>query len=117
MKKSHHKKNHPLELAKVILKSSPYQKQAQTVGFFLRYNELFVKTVGNSQKELQRNRNEQWFRFSSFNINSFESRRQCGSVVRVGDLNVEDPGSNPRLGLLNVFVLGDPRGNFTMLCK
>ena len=26
------------------------------------------------------------------------------------------PGSNPRLGLLNEFVLGDPRGKFTTLC-
>ena len=34
-------------------------------------------------------------------------RRQRGSVVRAGDLNTEDPGSNPRLGLLNGFVLGD----------
>ena len=30
-------------------------------------------------------------------------------MVRVGDLNAEDPDSNPRLGLLNEFVLGDPR--------
>ena len=44
-------------------------------------------------------------------------RRQRGLVVRVGDLNTEDPGSNPRLGLLNGFVLGDPRGKFTTLCK
>ena len=29
-------------------------------------------------------------------------RRQRGSVVRVGDLNAEDPDSNPRLGLLNL---------------
>ena len=36
-------------------------------------------------------------------------RRQRGSVVRVGDLYAEDPGSNPLLGLLNEFVLGDPR--------
>ena len=42
--------------------------------------------------------------------------RQSGLVVRVGDLNVEDPGLNPRLGLLNEFVLGDPRGKFTTLC-
>ena len=32
------------------------------------------------------------------------------------DLNVEDPGSNPRLRLPNEFVLSDPRGKFTMLC-
>ena len=44
-------------------------------------------------------------------------RRQRVSVVRVQGLNAEDPGSNPRLGLLNEFVLGDPRGNFTTLCK
>ena len=44
-------------------------------------------------------------------------RRQCGSVVRVGALNAGDPHSNPRLGLLNEFVLGDPRGKFTTLCK
>ena len=43
--------------------------------------------------------------------------RQRGSVVRVGNLNAGDPGSNPRLGLLNEFVLGDPRGKFTTLCK
>ena len=36
-------------------------------------------------------------------------RRQRGSVVRVGDLYAEDAGSNPLLGLLNEFVLGDPR--------
>ena len=34
-------------------------------------------------------------------------------MVRVGDLNAGDPGSNPRLGLLNEFVLGDPRGFLT----
>ena len=53
-------------------------------------------------------------------INRFLSlslRRQRGSVIRVGDLNAEDSGSNPRLGLLNEFVLGDPRGNFTTLYK
>ena len=33
------------------------------------------------------------------------------------NLNAEDRGSNPRLGLLNEFVLDDPRGNFTTLCK
>ena len=38
-------------------------------------------------------------------------------MVRVGDLNAGDPGTNPRLGLLNGFVLGDPRGKFTMLRK
>ena len=42
---------------------------------------------------------------------------QRGSVVRAGDLNTEDSGSNPQLGLLNGFVLGDTRGKFTMLCK
>ena len=36
---------------------------------------------------------------------------QRGSVVRVGDLNAEDPASNPRLGLPNEFLLGDPRAN------
>ena len=45
------------------------------------------------------------------------AERQHGSVVRVGDLNAGDPGSNSRLGLLNEFVLGDPRGKFTMLYK
>ena len=34
-----------------------------------------------------------------------------------GDLNAGDPGSNLRLGLLNVFVLGDPRNKFSTLCK
>ena len=43
--------------------------------------------------------------------------RQRGSVVRVRDLNTEDPGSNPRLRLLNELVVGDPRGKFTTLCK
>ena len=43
--------------------------------------------------------------------------KQRGSVVRVGDLNAEDPGSNSRLGLLNEFVLGDPRDKLTTLCK
>ena len=38
-------------------------------------------------------------------------------MVRVEALNAEDLGSNPRLGLLNEFVLGDPRGKFTVLCK
>ena len=37
--------------------------------------------------------------------------RQRGSVVRAGDLNTKDPGSNPRLGLLNEFGPGDVRGN------
>ena len=46
-----------------------------------------------------------------------EEGRQCGSVVRAGDLNAGDPGPNPRLGLLNEFVLGDPMGKFTTLCK
>ena len=44
-------------------------------------------------------------------------RRRLGSVVRVGDLNAGDPGSNPQLRLLNEFFLGDPRGKFTTLCK
>ena len=43
--------------------------------------------------------------------------RQRGSVVSVGDLNAEDPGSNPRLKLLKEFGLGNPRGKFTTLCK
>ena len=42
---------------------------------------------------------------------------QSGSEVGAGDLNTEDPGSNPRLGLLNGFVLGDTRGKFITLCK
>ena len=42
--------------------------------------------------------------------------RQRGSMVRVGDLNTEDLGSNPRLGLPNGFVL-DTGGKFTTLCK
>ena len=46
-----------------------------------------------------------------------EGGRQRGSGVRVGDLNTEDLGSNPRLGLPNGFVLGDTRGKFTTLCK
>ena len=46
-----------------------------------------------------------------------EYNKQHGSVVRVGDLNVEHPGLNPQLGLLNEFVLGDPRNKFTTLCK
>ena len=29
----------------------------------------------------------------------------------LGNLMRKDPGTNPRLGLLNEFVLGDPRGN------
>ena len=37
--------------------------------------------------------------------------RQHGSVVRVGDLNVDD------LGTEYEFVLGDPRGKFITLCK
>ena len=44
-------------------------------------------------------------------------RRQRGSVVRAGDLSTEHPGSNPPLGLLNGFVLGDTRGKFATLCK
>ena len=56
------------------------------------------------------------FKIPETSINSVW-RRQRDSVVRAGDLNAGDPGSNPRLGLLNEFVLGDPRGKFTMLCK
>ena len=41
----------------------------------------------------------------------------AGSVVRAGDLYTEDSGSNPRLGLLNGYILGDTRGKFTTLCK
>ena len=41
----------------------------------------------------------------------FINRRQRGSVVRVGALNVEEPGSDPLLGLLNEFVLGVPGAN------
>ena len=37
--------------------------------------------------------------------------------ARVVDSNAEELGSNPRLGLLNEFVFGDPRGKFTTLCK
>ena len=36
--------------------------------------------------------------------------RQRGLVVRVGDLNVGDLGSNPLLGLLIEFVLGESQG-------
>ena len=38
-------------------------------------------------------------------------------MVRAGDLNSEDPGSNPQLVLLNGFVLGDFWCKFTTLCK
>ena len=38
-------------------------------------------------------------------------------MVRVEDLNAEDLGSNPQLGLMNGFVIGDPRDKFTTLCK
>ena len=38
-------------------------------------------------------------------------------VVRVGDFNVEVPGLNSRFGLVNEFLLGDPKGKFTTLCK
>ena len=48
-------------------------------------------------------------RFSGFSKPFSCSRRRRGSVGRVGDLNAEDPGSILRLGLLNEFVLGDPR--------
>ena len=37
--------------------------------------------------------------------------------LRVGALNAEDPGSNPRLGQLNEFVVGVHRGKVTTLCK
>ena len=57
------------------------------------------------------------FKKLCFNINADKLRRQRGSVVRVGDLNAEDMGSNSRLGLLNEFVLGDIRGKFTTLSK
>ena len=46
-----------------------------------------------------------------------ESRGSGAQLSEVRDLNAEDPGSNPLLGLLNEFVLGDPKGKFTMLCK
>ena len=68
----------------------------------------------------------QWFDASNYpkdhpictNVNKkVIGRRRRGSVVRVGDLNAEDLGSNPQLGLRNEFVLGDPRGKFTTLCK
>ena len=36
--------------------------------------------------------------------------------LKYSQLNAEDPGSNPRLELLNEFVLGDTRGKST-LCK
>ena len=42
---------------------------------------------------------------------------QHGIVVRFGGLNAVDPDSNPGLGLLNEFVLSDPRGKFTTLWK
>ena len=54
-----------------------------------------------------------WFKENHFGRAKAENDRtliktwQRGSVVRVGDLNAEDPGSNPRLGLLNEFVLGE----------
>ena len=35
-------------------------------------------------------------------------RRQRGSVFRIGDLNADDLGPNPQVGLLNGFALGDP---------
>ena len=38
-------------------------------------------------------------------------RMQRGSVVKVGDLNAEDPGSNLRLGLLNDFSSVIPGAN------
>ena len=42
---------------------------------------------------------------------------ECGSVFRAGDLNTEEQGSNPKLRVLNEFVLSDTRGKFTTLCK
>ena len=50
-------------------------------------------------------------------VQECSTRRQRDSVVRAGDLNREDPGSNPRLGLLNGIVLGNTRGKFTTICK
>ena len=42
---------------------------------------------------------------------------QCGAAVRVRNLNADDLGSNLQLRRLNRFVLCDPRGKFTTLCK
>ena len=42
-------------------------------------------------------------------------RRQRGSVVRVGNFNAEDLGTNPRLGLQHGFVVADPKSKFFML--
>ena len=36
---------------------------------------------------------------------------------RVEGFNKEDPGSNPQLGLMIEFVLGDPKGKLTTICK
>ena len=48
----------------------------------------------------------------------FVYRRQRGSVVSVGDLNVEDPSSNHQLRLLEwICPRWSPRGKFTTLCK
>ena len=44
-------------------------------------------------------------------IYSFCVWRQRSSVVRVGDLDAEDPGSNPRLGLLIKFSSVIPGAN------
>ena len=38
-------------------------------------------------------------------VSKLKTRRQRGSVVRAKSLSTEDPGSNPRLGQLNVFVV------------
>ena len=72
-------------------------------------------TVLKKKKLFSRSLSKFWIikQFSSFDCEqnfltvkckkfSLESkyRRQRGSVVRVGNLNAEDPGSNPRLGLL-----------------
>ena len=38
-------------------------------------------------------------------------------MVRVGDLNAGDPGSNPELRLPNGLVLVDPLVKFATLCK
>ena len=36
---------------------------------------------------------------------------------QIGDMTADDLGSSPRLGLLNEFVLGEPKAKFTTLCK
>ena len=57
------------------------------------------------------------FQVTNEDVHNSQQWRQRGSVVSVGALKADDPGSNPRLGLLNEFVLSDPRGKFTTLCK